>query len=110
MLAGMNFATVGHVADVEAVLEEMRERANAVSSASFRPAAREGADLRGDVAPTEFLRQGADRAAFEIEPEHGADRLGLLGHDDQPLADAGIAERDGAADSATDRRRACLGR
>jgi len=77
MLAGMNFATVGHVADVEAVLEEMRERANAVSSASFRPAAREGAGLRGDVAPTEFLRQGADRAAFEIEPEHGADRLGL---------------------------------
>src|SRR5712671_335154 len=60
MLAGMNFATVGHVADVEAVLEEMRERANAVSSASFRPAAREGADLRGDVAPTEFLRHRAD--------------------------------------------------
>src|SRR6266850_4522517 len=26
MLAGMNFATVGHVADVEAVLEEMREQ------------------------------------------------------------------------------------
>src|SRR6266851_3140649 len=69
MLAGMNFATVGHVADVEAVLEEMREGANAVSPASFRPAAREGAGL-----------------------------LGLLGHDDQLLADAGIAERDGAAD------------
>src|SRR5467141_4504754 len=33
MLAGMNFATIGHVADVEAVLEEMRERANAVSPA-----------------------------------------------------------------------------
>src|SRR5260370_2376815 len=98
MLAGMNFATVGHVADVEAVLEEMRERANAISPAPHRPAACEGADLRGDVAPTEFLRQGADRAAFEIEPEHGADRLGLLGHDDQLLADAGIAERDGAAD------------
>src|SRR6266851_381155 len=95
MLAGMNFAAVGHVADVEAVLEEMRERANAISPASFRPAACEGADLRGDVAPTEFLRQGADRAAFEIEPEHCAD---LLGHDDQLLADAGIAERDGAAD------------
>src|SRR5229473_103118 len=98
MLAGMNFATVGHVADVEAVLEEMRQRADAISPAPHRPAAREGADLRGDVAPTEFLRQGADRAAFEIEPEHGADRLGLLGHDDQLLADAGIAERDGAAD------------
>src|SRR5260370_21966095 len=74
MLAGMNFATVGHVADVEAVLEEMRERANAVSSASFRPAAREGAGLRGAGAPTEFLRQAADRAAFEIEPAHGAHR------------------------------------
>src|SRR5260370_25646845 len=98
MLAGMNSATVGHVADVEAVLEEMRERANAVSPAPFRPAAREGAGLRGDVAPTEFLRQGADRAAFEIEPAHGAHRLGLPGHDDQLLADARIAERDGAAD------------
>jgi len=31
MLAGMNFTTVGHVADVEAVLEEMRQGANAVS-------------------------------------------------------------------------------
>src|SRR5260370_28344806 len=98
MLAGMNFATVGHVADVEAVLEEMRQRADAVSPASFRPAACEGAGLRGDVTPTEFLPQGADRAAFEIEPAHGADRLGLPGHDDQLLADARIAERDGAAD------------
>src|SRR6266436_5526681 len=58
MLAGMDLATVDDVADVEAVLEEMRERANAVSPASFRPAACEGADLRGDVAPAEFLRQG----------------------------------------------------
>src|SRR6266853_6480705 len=98
MLAGMDLATVDDVADVEAVLEEMREGANAILPASFRPAACEGADLRGDVAPTEFLRQGADRAAFEIEPEHGADRLGLLRHDDQLLAHAGIAERDGAAD------------
>jgi hypothetical protein len=27
---------------------------------------------------SEFLGEGADRAAFEVEPEHGADRLGLL--------------------------------
>src|SRR6266478_5869423 len=82
MLAGMNFATVGHVADVEAVLEEMRERANAVAPASFRPAAREGAGLRGDVAPTEFLRQGADRNALALRgrnlvPDPLADDLAL---------------------------------
>src|SRR5258708_35678962 len=64
MLAGMNFATVGHVADVEAVLEEMRERGKAVSPPSFRTAARAGADLRGDVAPTESMRQVADLPAF----------------------------------------------
>src|SRR5258708_38758555 len=59
MLAGMNFATVGNVADVEAVLEEMRQGANAVCAASFRPAARQRAALRGEVAPSEFLRQAA---------------------------------------------------
>src|SRR5260370_36634712 len=54
MLAGMDFATVGHVADVEAVLEEMRERANAVSAALFRPAACASADLRAQISPAEL--------------------------------------------------------
>src|SRR5260370_2372606 len=89
MLAGMNFATVGHVADVEAVLEEMRQRADAISPASFRAAAREGAGLRGDVAPTEFLRQGADRAAFEIEPEQVGNRVDRRGGDARSHQGAG---------------------
>src|SRR6202045_1706922 len=55
MLAGMNLATIGHVADVEPVLEEMRKGATAVSPAPHRPPAREDADLRGEFAPTEFL-------------------------------------------------------
>src|SRR6266849_1481315 len=97
MLAGMDLAPVRDVADVEAVLEEMRQGADAISPAPHRPADREGAHLRDDVPSAKFLGQGSDRAAFEIEPEHGADRLGLLGYDDQLLADAGIAERDRAA-------------
>jgi hypothetical protein len=32
------------------------------------------AHLWDDVPSTEFLRQGSERAAFEIEPEHRADR------------------------------------
>src|SRR6266404_516814 len=40
MLAGMNFATVGHVADVEAVREEMRQGADAISPASSRSLSR----------------------------------------------------------------------
>ena len=61
-------------------------------------AAREGADLRHDVSAGEFLGEGPDRAAFEVKPEHGADRLGLLGYDDQLLVHGGVAERDRAAD------------
>jgi hypothetical protein len=41
-------------------------------------------------------RERSDRAAFEVKPEHGADRLGLLGHDDQLLVHGGAAERDRA--------------
>jgi hypothetical protein len=33
-----------------------------------------------------------------MEQEHGADRLGFFGNGNQLLADAGIAERNGAAD------------
>jgi hypothetical protein len=44
-----------------------------------------------------LLRQGADRAEFEVEPEHGADGLGLLGHDPKLLVLGGIAEGDRSA-------------
>src|SRR5258706_14574437 len=51
MLAGMNFATAGHAADVEAVLKGKRGRANGESPASFEPAAPEGGALAGHVRP-----------------------------------------------------------
>jgi hypothetical protein len=35
---------------------------------------------------------------LEVKPEHDADRLGLLGHDDELLVGGGVAERDPAAD------------
>jgi hypothetical protein len=84
MLPGMGLTAVDHLADVEAFLEEMRQGAHAVRTATLGAPAREGADLRHDVSAGEFLGERPDRAAFEVEPEHGADGLGLLGHDADP--------------------------
>jgi Transposase len=98
MLAGMGLPPVDHLDDVEAVLEEMRQRSHAVRTAALGTAAREGLYLRHDVSAGEFLGEGSDRTAFEVKPEHGADRLGLLGYDDQLLVDGGVAERNRSAD------------
>jgi hypothetical protein len=65
MLAGMGLPSVDHLADVEAILEEMRQGAHAVRTATLGTAAREGTDLRHDVSAGEFLGEGSDRAAFE---------------------------------------------
>src|SRR5262249_38909135 len=81
-----------------AVLEKMRQGAHAVWTATRDAATREGTDLRQDVSASEFLGEGTERAAFEVKPEHGANRLGLLGYDDQLLVHGGVAERDRAAD------------
>jgi hypothetical protein len=55
MLAGMSVTLVDHLADVEAVFEEMRQSAHTVRSATLGGAAREGTDLRHDVSAGEFL-------------------------------------------------------
>src|SRR5262249_8388519 len=97
MLAGMGLTPVDHLADVEAVLEKMGQRAHAVRTAALDGASREGAALRHDASASEFLGEGSDRAALEVKPKHGADGLGLLRYDDELLIHGGVAERDRAA-------------
>jgi hypothetical protein len=85
MLTSVDLAAVDHLADVGPILEKMGASADAVSPPSPGSAAGEGPGLRDNVAAREFLGQGSDRAAF------GADCLGVLGHDDELLADARAA-------------------
>src|SRR5262249_8466333 len=85
----------------EAVPEKMRQRAHAVRTATLDTTVREGTDLRQDVSAGEFLGERSNRAAFEVEPEHGAHGLGLLRYDDQLPVYRGVAERDRSADPQT---------
>jgi hypothetical protein len=82
VLAGVGLAAVDHLADVEAVPEKMGEGADAVGAATPDASARISLDLRHDLEARKLLGEGPDRTAFEVEPEHGADGLGLYGHDD----------------------------
>src|SRR5262249_22274936 len=65
VLARMGLAPVDHLADVEAVLEKMRQRAYAVWTATLATAVRESTDLRHDASTGKFLGERPDRAAFK---------------------------------------------
>jgi hypothetical protein len=97
---------------ITVAFETFRDAHHAPGAAEFEahlPAAldaatREGTDLRVDVSAGEFLGEGTDRTTFAVKPEHGADRLGLLGYDDQLLVHGGVAERDSNCPRTRDRQ------
>ncbi len=57
MLPGMHLAPVHHLADVEPVLEEMRQRADAEADAAAHTAIEPGNSLGADAAPVEVLNR-----------------------------------------------------
>jgi hypothetical protein len=89
----MHFAAIDHLANVEAVLKKMREGTNAIRAATLGAAVGYGADFGHDLSAAELLCQASDRTAFEVEPEHGADGVCVLGHDDQLFVHGRVAER-----------------
>src|SRR5258708_4579485 len=93
MLSGVNLAPVHHLAEVEPVLEEVCEGADAEPDAAAHAAVEPGNRLGADAAPVEVLDHGAHRAQFEVAPEDDPDHLGLFRHDHELLVDAAVAER-----------------
>jgi hypothetical protein len=93
MLPAMDLAAIDHLADIEPVLEQIGERAHSEADAPDDPSVCAAPRLGPDAAPGELLHQSPHGAELEIAGEDGADGLRLLGHHDELLADAGIAER-----------------
>ena len=66
LFAAMDLATVDHLADIEAVLEQMGERPHAEAAAADGPAVRQPPRLAANAPTIEVLRQRADGAKLEI--------------------------------------------
>ena len=96
MLAFVDFATIGDVANVKAVFQNMRQRADHVTRGGDRRPAGEHARFRPDALPFQRGGQLADRPEPQIVLENLADQRGFLRNNFQLLADAAIAERDWA--------------
>ncbi len=86
----VNPTAVHDLADVEPVLEQMRQRTDAEADAATHAAIEPDSRLGPDAAPVEVLDQGSHRAEVEIAPEDGPDRLGLLGYHHDLLVDAPV--------------------
>src|SRR5207253_2691580 len=77
LLAAMDLATVDHLADIEAVLEQMGECPHAKALPADGPAIRQPPRLATNSPAIEVLRQRADGAKLQITDENCANRLSL---------------------------------
>src|SRR5438128_1305909 len=77
VLTVVNLATVDHLADIEAVLEQIRERPHAEAAPADGPAGRAPPRLAANSPPIEVLRQRADGAELEITGKDCANRRSL---------------------------------
>src|ERR1700733_121584 len=98
MLARMDLAAIGDLADVEPVLQEMGEWANTIAGSGDRPSICQSPWFRFETLGIERCRERADRAQTQIALEDRADEICLLRNDLQFLVDAAIAERHRTAD------------
>src|SRR2546429_8416186 len=74
VLTVVNLATVDQLADIEAVLEQIRERPHAEAAPADGPAGRAPPRLAANSPPIEVLRQRADGAELEITGKDCANR------------------------------------
>src|SRR5438128_5339754 len=77
LFAAMDLATVDHLADIEAVLEQMGERPHAKALPADGPAVRQPPRLAANSPAIEILRQRADGAKLQIARKDRANRLSL---------------------------------
>ena len=94
MLPAVNIAAIDHLADIEAVLKEMRERANAKTAAADCAAVRQPPRLATDPPTIDVLGQRTNGAKLEIARKDGAHRFRLGRDHHDLLVHRGIAERD----------------
>src|SRR5260370_40774931 len=98
LFAAMDLAPVDHLADIEAVLEQMGERPHAEAAPADGPAGRAPPRLAANSPPIEVLRQRADGAKLEITGKDCANRRSLGWDHEDLLVHRRIAERHRAAD------------
>src|SRR3989454_7930999 len=98
VLTVVNLATVDQLADIEAVLEQIRERPHAEAAPADGPAGRAPPRLAAIPPPIEVLRQRADGAELEITGKDRANRRSLGWDHEDLLVHRRIAERHRAAD------------
>src|SRR5262245_46202871 len=98
LFAAMDLATVDHLADIEAVLEQMGERPHAKAPPADGPAVRQPPRLAANSPPIEVLRQRADGAKLQIPRKDRANRRSLGWYHNDLLVHRRIAEWNRAAD------------
>src|SRR5439155_2685087 len=98
MVAAIDLPAVHHLSDVEAVLEQIGQGANAKRAAANVAAGREPSGLTADASVVEVGGERPDRAKRKIPLKDGAHRLGLGRHHHDLLIHCRIAERERAAD------------
>src|SRR5262245_30823899 len=94
----MDRAPVDHLADIEAVLEQMGERPHAKAPPADGAAGRQPPRLAANSPAIEILRQRADGAKLEIARKDRANRRSLGCDHNDLLVHGRIAEWDRAAD------------
>src|SRR5215211_5200659 len=94
VLATVNVTAVDHLADIEPVLEQMRERPHPERAPTDGAAIRALPRLAADAAPVEVVRQPTDRAKRKIALKDGADSRGFGRHHHDLLIHRRVAERD----------------
>src|SRR2546426_4535950 len=98
VLTVVNLATVDHLADIEAVLEQIRERPHAEAAPADGPAGRAPPRLAANSPAIEILHQRTNGAKLEIPRKDRANRLSLGCDHNDLLVHGRIAEWDRAAD------------
>src|SRR4051812_10520405 len=97
MFAAVGLAAIHDLPHVEAVLEQVSQRAHAKSDAAMAPAIGQGAWLCPDATMIEVLGEGSHRAKLEVAVEDRSNRGGLFRDNRQLLFDARIAKRNGSS-------------
>src|SRR6516162_1843384 len=97
LFAAMDLAPVDHLADIEAVLEQMGERPHAKAPPADGPAVRQPPRLAANSPAIEILRQRADGAKFEIARKDRANRRSLGWYHKDLLVHRRIAEWHGTS-------------
>ena len=98
MITLVSLAAVDHLADVEAVLEQIGERPHPEAAVAGGATVRSLPRLAADAAPVEVGGQCPQRTQLKIMLKDGAHRLSLSRHHDDSLVHRRIAERDRASD------------